>query len=177
MNSPRNIAFDKGSNIYIGDAKKHAIMVFNQNFQFVKAIGTEGEGKLSYPLGVFIDSDGKIYANDSKLNAIKVYDSEGSFLETILAPADSQKFSSSIVVDSKGNLLVPDHFLGRVNVFNPETRQWTSFGSFGEGEGQFRFLKGLDITTDGKILVGDAGNHRIDIFSKDYKFIESISIG
>ncbi len=174
--SPRNFAFDKEGNVYISDVGRREIIVLTKDLEYLRSIGTIGEGKLSYPLDLVISNDEKIYTNDSQLNAVHVFDLEGNFLQKIPAPEESEKFSGNILIDSKGNILVPDHFIGRINVLNPKTLKWTSFGTFGEKNGQFNFIKGLDLASDGRLIVGNAGNHRIDFYSKDFEFLESISI-
>jgi DNA-binding beta-propeller fold protein YncE len=41
----------------------------------------------------------------------------------------------------------------------------SSFGSFGEGPGQFGRMEALEIARDGTVYVADSGNSRIDVFS------------
>jgi len=52
----------------------------------------------------------------------------------------------------------------------------SSFGSKGSGNGEFRFPLGIDIDKSGKVYIADSGNHRLQVFSPEGKFIDKINI-
>ncbi len=52
----------------------------------------------------------------------------------------------------------------RVSVFTSEGQFVRSFGSNGEGQGQFKDLRGLAMDSSGVLCVCDCNNHRVQLF-------------
>lgn len=69
------------------------------------------------------------------------------------------------VVDSK------DH---DIKVFDEDLNYITKFGRFGQGPGEFSHPFHITFDSSRKIYVADFSNARIQIFSKEYKFLSSL---
>jgi hypothetical protein len=54
----------------------------------------------------------------------------------------------------------------RIQKFSSEGDFISSFGSEGEGDGQFIEPEGVDVDSEGNIYVVDTGNSRIQVFSQ-----------
>ena len=61
-----------------------------------------------------------------------------------------------------------DHY---VRVFSPNGKKLVSFGSYGQLQGQFQYPMGTAVDKEGNILVADRGNHRIQKFTAQGKFL------
>ena len=51
-----------------------------------------------------------------------------------------------------------------ISIFTSEGRFVTSFGSKGEGPGQFKAPRSIAVDNSGVVYVCDLGNHRIQLF-------------
>ena len=69
-------------------------------------------------------------------------------------------------------LLVVDDFNGRIQQFNVQTGNFVkSFGKEGTGDGEFKRPEGIFIDNEGRVIVTDYGNDRIQVLDKDGKLM------
>ena len=61
----------------------------------------------------------------------------------------------------------------QVVILNKEGKLVKSFGSKGSQNGQFNSPWGVDVDGEGRIIVADTHNHRIQVFHDDGSFIRS----
>lgn len=71
---------------------------------------------------------------------------------------------ATVVRDGEGNFIVADNGAGEVRVFDPGGHHLRSFGSRGEGPGEFRALVGAWPLGDGHIVTADRRLQRISRF-------------
>jgi len=77
--------------------------------------------------------------------------------------------SFGITVDSNGNIYASG---GRqVQIFDSEGDAISSFGSYGEENGQFRGAWGIAVNSKGNIIVSDYSDNKIQIFDSQGNFI------
>lgn len=69
-----------------------------------------------------------------------------------------------VTFDDEDNILVCDYHNHRVQIFTTDGVFVSSFGQFGDEEGNFRNPCGITVTNDGNVIVVDSGNNRIQIF-------------
>lgn len=79
---------------------------------------------------------------------------------------DMETFGSidDIAIDQFGRLMVADRMQNAVHVFDAETTPEFSFGSKGEGPGEFLFNTTITVAGD-RTLIGDQGTGRLDAYS------------
>ena len=70
----------------------------------------------------------------------------------------------SVVRDSGGNLIVADNGAGEIRVFDAGGRHLRSFGSRGDGPGEFQALVGAWLLADRSIVAADRRQQRISRF-------------
>ena len=70
-------------------------------------------------------------------------------------------FSISGVDPSSGNVYVSDRSNNRIQKFDSSGTFITKWGSYGTGDGQFRYPSGVAEDSSGNVYVADEGNHRI----------------
>ena len=100
-------------------------------------------------------------ASDSEENAIKVFSSEGVILYKFEKKGNTPPCFS---VDKAGHLMVCDQLNRRVQVFKLSGNFSTKFGTKESGIGKFDLPLSAAVLSDGRIVVSDIGNHRVQIF-------------
>jgi DNA-binding beta-propeller fold protein YncE len=126
------------------------------------------------PADVFVMSNGDILVADGYRNSRVVqFSKDGKFIRKIggVKGSDPGQFNvpHSVVVDSKGRIIVADAENSRIQVFDPSGRfleQWTGFAAKPRGS--------MYITADDTLYVSHVDSESISIM-KDGKVIESIT--
>lgn len=83
---------------------------------------------------------------------------------------------TSLCVDADDNLYVADSGIHRIFKFSNQSKYISSFGSQGQGPGEFLGTIRASIGNDGRLYVTDYGNWRLSIFASDGKFIRQFPI-
>jgi DNA-binding beta-propeller fold protein YncE len=83
---------------------------------------------------------------------------------------------SDIAIDTKGNIYLVDGVNNRIVAVDENGGWKLEFGSEGSGKGQFRLPVGIDVSDSGKIFVADTGNHRIQVFDSEGKFLYMFTV-
>ncbi|PEN05693.1 hypothetical protein CRI93_12355 [Longimonas halophila] len=81
-----------------------------------------------------------------------------------------------VVVDAEGAVYVLDYGNNRLVAFNPDGSLRWSAGREGEGPGEFSNAYGMAGDGDGRLYVSNQMNSRVDIWTTDGTFVESIGI-
>ncbi|RUS88864.1 hypothetical protein EGW08_003409 [Elysia chlorotica] len=97
---------------------------------------------------------------------------EGEIIREMTSPEFVEPID--VAVTSKGEIVVADSGAKRVFKFDTQGHMITSFGSHGDRDGQFKVMTALCVGRNDDILVAD---HRIQVFSKDGKFLRRIQEG
>ena len=119
--------------------------------------------------------NGKYYMPDAGNHRINVFDLDGNFLFMfgdgggvepdsavgLLNNPESAKFSS------EGKMYVADLKNDRIQVFDPDGNFLMTWGSTGNGDGQFLTPAGIAIDKDDNIYVTEIGNNRIPGFRQE----------
>ncbi|BET01527.1 Hypothetical protein NTJ_14343 [Nesidiocoris tenuis] len=77
-----------------------------------------------------------------------------------------------VCCDREGKIVVADRSNHRIQIFSPEGRFLSKFGSHGKNPGQFDRPAGVAVDfSNGRIVVADKDNHRIQVFAEDGRFL------
>ncbi|MBM2811241.1 MAG: repeat containing protein [Chloroflexi bacterium] len=76
-----------------------------------------------------------------------------------------------ITVDEAGRLYVVDGTTSTVTIFNRDGSVERSWGSKGDGNGQFNEPWGVAVARDGSVFVADTWNHRVQKFDSQGRFL------
>lgn len=109
----------------------------------------------------------------------RAQNSRAQDIDTLLVsgnPVAQFSDARSIALDFRGQLYVVDAARNLVLTFDPEGRQVDTFGGAGTDEGQFDEPTDVDLTTGLLFNVSDAGNSRIQRFTKDFRFLENLPV-
>ena len=98
------------------------------------------------------------------------------FLFDIKPDADQP---SDVAIGPKGNIYLVDGVNNRIIVVDNTGKRKFEFGQPGEGQGEFKYPLGIDISDDGKVFIADTGNHRIQVFGLkgDFKYMFNVKSG
>ena len=163
--------------VFVSDTFNHRVQVFSLEGDFLRTFGTKGHGDAQFmnPVGVACRND-SIYVCDFK--RIKVFTMGGDFLRAYFDPT-VQSLWGIAFADDGHRFVVTDNFGtasdGRVYVF--DTRQdgcAVRFAAFGSETGQVRHPCGVAVDGDGRILVADWSNRRVQVFAANGEFLRLV---
>ncbi|MBF0565025.1 MAG: hypothetical protein HQK89_07275 [Nitrospirae bacterium] len=190
--SPRAIAVDGNNNVFIVDTYNNRIQKFTSDGTFISKWGSYGTGNGNFenPLGLAVDSAGNVYVADSDNNRIQKFTSNGTFISKWGSTGTgASQFNSprGVAVDNAGNVYVADFGNNRIQKFTKDGTFIMQWGQSGSADGQFYSPYGLASDKSGNLYVADSGivdttsvpgritvtggNHRIQKFTSDGKFI------
>jgi sugar lactone lactonase YvrE len=160
MITPHGIHLDRQGNVWIADfagnqagTKGHQVHKFSPKGEKLLSLGIAGkpgnaDGQFNQPNDVVTGPDGSIYVSDGH---------EGQGMTTAAALAEGLKRGAT----------------ARISKFSPDGKFIKSWGSLGVRHGEFRTPHALLLDAKGRLWVADRGNHRLEIFDQDGKYLES----
>lgn len=132
-------------------------------------VGAIGEGLIADGHMLAIDSDDRLFVVDRDAHQIVALDRSGTLLWTIgerHRPGRPFAHPSAVAFGPDGTVYVADGYgASRIHAFSPEGALLASWGSPDKGPGQFTTPHGLWVLGDGRVLVADRENDRVQVFS------------
>jgi streptogramin lyase len=172
-----------GGNTCAGSAE-NPIIEFDKSGKYLKSFGS---GMFVTPHGLAVDSRGHIWATDfaakdGKGMQVFEFDQDGKVLLTLgkagVAGDGDDEFSQpvAVAIAGDGDIFVADGHGNpgsnyRVVKFDKNGKFIKAWGTKGSGPGQFNGMHAIFIDGKGRVLVGDRGNNRIEIFDQDGNYI------
>ncbi|MBN2382399.1 TIGR03663 family protein [bacterium] len=177
LRGPRDLEIGPSQTIYVVDAGYNRIQIYDKDGQWLKSIGTKGEGpgQFNNPQGIAIGPDGTLFVADTWNHRIQKFSPQGTFLgqfgqeQDMWGPRD-------IEINSQGELIVSDTGKTRILVFNSEGYLIREWGYKGEKPGYLTEAVGLALTAHDDIAVADCGNKRVQFFKPDGTFISTFRV-
>jgi hypothetical protein len=169
------VRIDKDDNIWVVDKGSDMILKLNPQGRVVWVFGRKGEAShfmvppdyastltgLLSRAGVAVTPP----ANNNPRNPVPVH-RDNAFNQ----PTD-------VAWDSQGNSYFSDGYVNsRVGKANARGEWVASWGSLGNGPGQFDTPHGIAVSPKDEIYVADRGNRRIQVFDQSGKFIRQFTI-
>lgn len=136
-----------------------------------KLLATWGENRFIMPHGLTIDSGGNVWLTDVGLHQVFQCTPEGKVLLTLgeagVPGADARHFNlpTDVAVLADGSFYVSDGYKNtRVVKFSAAGEFEFQWGSKGRGEGEFNLPHGIAIDSQGRVIVCDRENERLQLF-------------
>jgi tripartite motif-containing protein 2/3/tripartite motif-containing protein 71 len=177
VEGPWGVAITQKGEVVLSEPGKDCISVFSASGEKLRSFVSQDQDQtpLHRPRGVAVDGDGNILVADSWNHCIKKFTTNGQLLATVGAKGTkSSLFSTPTAIAlnaSNGNICVVDKENNRIKILRPDLTFFKTFGKKGNGEGQFQQPLGVTCDSTGKIYVADSGNHRIQVFTDEGKFL------
>ncbi len=160
MVTPHGIHVDKDGNVWIADfaankagTKGQQVHKFSSKGDKLLSLGIAGkagnaDGQFNQPNDVVVGPDGSIYVSDG-------HDAQGMTTAAAIAEGIARGATS------------------RISKFSPDGKFIKSWGSIGVRHGEFRTPHALAFDGKGRLWVADRGNHRLEVYDQDGKYLES----
>lgn len=172
MGRPYAVFATKGK-IYLTDRVSNDILEIDLAKNTINPLRAGGRGALVTPSGIWITEDGTKYIADLKRKQVVVFDRDNRFVKTLGDPAVLERPVDVAVFGER--VYVCDMQKNQIVVFDLVTgEQLMQIGTAGVKEGELNRPTHISVTRQGNLVVNDAFNFRIQIFSPDGKFLQRI---
>lgn len=119
--------------------------------------------------------DGRIFVVDRDMHEIILFSPEGQRIGGIGrrgVPHQPFNHPTDIAIAPSGEFYVSDGYAGwHVHRFAADGRHIATWGDFGTGPGQFAEPHGIWCLPDGRVVVIDRSNHRLQVFDPEGRFL------
>lgn len=177
LKMPNDLVFSAGGVLYVADSTSNVVRAYDPTGAPAGSIGGSGEpdGALQFPSAVAVAYPagvGELYVADQGNGRVQVFAlADHSFLRSFGIPVVMMstewkgRFArlQSIAVSEGGHLHALDCYLNQVQVLQAKDGAFvTAHGSFGALPGELNLPLDLVVAPDGKVVVANAGNHRVE---------------
>ncbi|HTT80296.1 MAG TPA: 6-bladed beta-propeller [Stellaceae bacterium] len=179
------VAADGRDRIYVFQRKDPPVVVFDRAGTY---LGAWGAGEVSDPHGLKIVGD-TVYTTDRSDSVAKSFTLDGKVtlalgtrgrhadtgrVENWLVERAAGPFNhpTEMIPHPNGDIYVTDGYRNaRVHRFAADGSLKTSWGAPGHGPGQFHLPHSIAIDAEGRLLVADRANRRIQIFTPEGRYV------
>ncbi len=169
-----------GDYLYVTSMYTYDVVVFTKQGEPVARFGGYGSepGKTDGPYGIEFDQSGNIYISELFGGKIQKFSPDYQSLGYISTYGYGpglmlNPFRMDVLSDN--HMLVTDYTSHKVVEIDLDTNAVVNeYGSFGLGEGQLFYPFGISVDDKEEfILIGEAGNNRITILTRDFEFVQT----
>ncbi|XP_066027698.1 E3 ubiquitin-protein ligase TRIM71-like [Pocillopora verrucosa] len=174
---PNWIAVNSKGTIAVSDRKKHCILIFDEDGNFVRKFGCygKGPGQLCFPAGVTYVNDDELLVVDDRNDRIQQFNVEtGNFLKSFGKRGTGDgEFTApeGIFINDEGHVIVTDYSNNRIQVLDKDGKFMYKFGD--NGPEKLNLPSGC-IYHKNKFIVTDFGDNCLKVFDKSGKFLYRI---
>ena len=170
---PISVAVNSKGELFIGDGETGNILKYDEILGV-----SEFYTKTKYPNSMVFSSNNVLYVTDSKLQQVVAIDISGNVVQTI--GSGILDFPTGIAFDNNNKRILVGEHGGSGWGFKPVVKVWMfdlqgslikSFGSHGNGDGQFYRVQGVTVGKCGNIYVVDPYLGSISIFDENGVYI------
>ncbi|NVO19311.1 MAG: 6-bladed beta-propeller [Bacteroidetes bacterium] len=164
---PINCFIDSQGYLYVADAERKQIVIFDENLKYMSSFG---EGENFKPTDVFVNN-GKIWVSNIAGHQVNVFSNDTSYsllnsFPEVDKSVEGCLFSPTNIFVTDSNVYVTDFGDFKIKIYSQEGVYKRSIGSYGQGLGQFVRPKGIAVDNESNLFVVDAGFENTQIFSK-----------
>ena len=183
------VAVDSQDRVYLFTRGDAAVLVYERDGRFVRSWRDAGFTERTH--GITIGPDDSVYCVDDADHSVRAFTTDGAPLLTLGTrghPSDTgydgtayatiarsgPPFNrpTNLAVAPDGELYVADGYgNARVHRFAADGRLIGSWGEPGGGPGEFRIPHGICVVGDGRVLVADRENDRIQLFDAEGNYL------
>ena len=154
---PHGIHVDKDGNVWVTDARIPTADEVKKDPSAAK------KGSAAFKFS----PDGKLLMTLGKPGV------KGNPPEALTEPTDivTDPGNGDVYVAESHTDVTDPNLVGRISVFDKNGKFLRTIGKAGTGPGEFRTPHGLEFDSQGRLIVADRHNHRIQVLTKDGKYI------
>jgi DNA-binding beta-propeller fold protein YncE len=184
------VAVDAQDRVYLITRGDSRVIVYEPGGAFIRSWGEDRFTPRTH--GITIGPDGAVYCTDDADQTVRKFTPEGELLLTLGTSGiasdtgyDGKDLASithggppfnrptNVAIGPNGDLYVTDGYgNARVHRFSADGALLHSWGAPGTGPGQFNLPHGIAALADGRLLVADRENDRIQVFTLDGRYLE-----
>jgi DNA-binding beta-propeller fold protein YncE len=173
---PRSLALDRDDNLYVVDMTGR-VQKFSPRGEVLSSWRMP-ETDLGKPKGLCRDTNGNIVVLEPHYQRVNHFAPDGTLVEQWGERGTNVgqlTLPRSVAVNSRGEVFVSEYTtVDRVQGFSAQDHQpVVCFGRPGTGDGEFNRAEGLGIDAQDRIYVADSCNHRIQIFSREGRWLKT----
>lgn len=181
-------AVDSQDRAYVFNRGSKPVQVFDRDGNLLNSWGA---GVIVHAHGITIGPDDSVYCTDDYDHTVRKFTPDGRLLLTLGTsgqPSDTGAtsidfrtiqragppfyFPCNVALAVNGDIYVCDGYgNARVHRFNAEGKLLHSWGQPGTGPSEFRIPHGIAIAKDGRVIVADRENSRLQFFSPDGEYL------
>ncbi|RMG90322.1 MAG: 6-bladed beta-propeller [Chloroflexi bacterium] len=168
--APFGIASNGKGIVYISDIYDHNVRIYDFNRKKVEFLTKQPVMKT--PLGLDVDNQGNLYIADGGLGKVLVFSKDrrlsfafGGNKEILIKPAYLK------VNERLDRIYVSDPLEHKIVVFDMQGHHLFSFGTRGNGPGEFFSPQGVAIDNKDRVFVADMLNARVQVFDAEGNYL------
>jgi sugar lactone lactonase YvrE len=173
------VAVDSQDRVFIASRRpKPRVLVFNHDGELLSTWGEHVFTVLGGIHSIWISPQDQVICADTLHHAVHRFTIDGELLETYGtpgqpgAPGTPFNMPTKAVMAPSGEIFVADGYgQERVHRFSSQGELLCSWGSMGDGAGQFDTPHGIWADRRGRVLVADRANDRVQVFNTDGMFL------
>ncbi len=173
-----SMACDSQDRVYVIDREPDpAVVVYDREGRF---LFDWGQDVFKVPHSIWISDDDIIYMTDVVLHTVMTFTLAGKLLSTIGTPekpgGPGQPFNAPtwVVLGLNDDLYVTDGYgQSYAHRFTTDGELLCTWGGHGSETGQFDTPHCVRVDKDGRVLIVDRGNARVQIFDAEGRYLES----
>jgi DNA-binding beta-propeller fold protein YncE len=187
------VATDSHDHVYLFNRGDHSMVVLDRDGNY---LASWGDSRMKSAHGIFIDAADNVYLPVRDASVVLKYAPDwtlmltlgsweepsntgysGNFRELPLRAAGPFNRPTDVAVSPSGDIYVSDGYgNARVHRFTPNGVLATSWGQPGKlAPGEFHVPHSVWVHTDGRVIVADRENNRIQVFTSDGEFLDQWS--
>lgn len=184
MKDPYGVAVNSLGHIYISDAGKDRVLIFDADGNLLAKWDKKGSGEGEFKTlgfgGLAIDANDNVFVVDNENHRIQKFDKDGNFiLQWGSEGTEEGQFvrAIGIAVDTVGHVYVTDDGNPYVQKFDNNGVFIMKFGGDGSGSGKFKHATGIAVDQQGNIFVADYQSKYVQKFDAVGTFIKAWKMG
>jgi DNA-binding beta-propeller fold protein YncE len=171
-----HVAVDSHDNLYVFQRGEPPVVVFDPTGGYLQSWGS---GLIADPHGIFITPDDLVVLIDRDGHQVLGFDTSGNARFTLGDREHPQlqapfNHPADVAVAPNGDIYVADGYANSaVHRFSGDGELKQTWGKQGDGPGEFTTPHAVWVDSEGRVLVADRENNRIQVFTGDGDYLDS----
>ena len=169
------VGVDSKDRVYVYNRSEHPLVRLDRDGNFIDSLAEE---ILVDAHGILIDERDRIFCVEREAHCMRQLDTDGKLISTLGTPgvqgAEGEPFRlpTDIAFDSAGDMYISDGYdNARIHKYTAAGELIKSWGSPGNGPGEFDLPHCVRVDRNDRVLVCDRTNSRVQIFDTEGAYL------